>query len=98
MRFAVILWPVMSYVLSQNRSLVDFERVNGSDGGDLDAGAGIRFSLHKEFRAAEIRFYLHREFPAAAIRFHLHKPSRIIFHKNISTKMIDTLIFKWGRC
>ena len=33
----------------------------------------IRFSLHKEFRAAGIRFSLHKEFGAAGIRFYLHK-------------------------
>ena len=34
----------------------------------------IRFSLHKEFRAAEISFYLHKELRTARIRFNLHKP------------------------
>ena len=33
----------------------------------------IRFSLHKEFRAAEIRFSLHKECRAGEIRFYLHK-------------------------
>ena len=36
-------------------------------------GAGIRFYLHKEFRAAEIEFYLHKEFRVAGRRFYLHK-------------------------
>ena len=64
--FALYSISVFGCVLWQNRSLVDFERVDGSDGGDLDAGAGIRFSLPKEFRAAGIRFYLPKDFRAAA--------------------------------